>query len=261
MLFWVMQVNLDFLLKKYRVSDIDNSFLSSVYYTDRTVSTMEDAELLARDGVCHGVALFAGFQSSGRGRIASRSWRADVGSSLLTTVILDPKRVPFAVEKTPLAVGAAIALMLRDSFGVDATLSWPNDVLVGGKKISGVLCEFKRGALLCGVGINGLQVSFDGEYRREPVSLFQVTGERASAGELLSLFLGSLFKLLDGFDWLPFLSERLEGVGEVVRFLPGDPEVSSPIVGKLLGLDSRGGVKIEIDNGSFVSYLSGEFLP
>src|SRR5438067_3209676 len=99
--------------------------------------------------------IIAGEQFAGRGRNA-RQWSSPAGKGIYATTLL-----PLPVDKLPLvpfAIANIVASYLRDVFGLDARIKWPNDVLVGGRKIAGILIEARiqeeRAHLLIGMGIN-----------------------------------------------------------------------------------------------------------
>jgi BirA family biotin operon repressor/biotin-[acetyl-CoA-carboxylase] ligase len=128
-----------------------------------TGSTNADLADLARAGADGGSVLIADYQAAGRGR-QGRIWTAPPGSGIAMSVLLRPEGVP-ASRWTwlPLIAGLAVAEGLRRESGVPAVVKWPNDVLVGERKICGILAERvetpSRAACVVGMGINvGLSV-------------------------------------------------------------------------------------------------------
>jgi BirA family biotin operon repressor/biotin-[acetyl-CoA-carboxylase] ligase len=120
-------------------------------------STNDVAFDSARQGGADGLVVLAEHQKRGRGR-HGRTWQSPPGSNvLLSTVLIDaPKRL--AHEPVTIAAGAAVAEAVAAAAGVDARLKWPNDVLIDGAKVAGVLVEVKqvsaRRCIVVGVGIN-----------------------------------------------------------------------------------------------------------
>ncbi len=111
---------------------------ADVRWVDETGSTNNDALELARDGAPEGIVLVADHQTAGRGR-QGRSWVAPRGASLLTTVLLrPPARV---AEASTMAVSLAAAEAVDEIAGVRALLKWPNDLMVGDRKLAGILAE------------------------------------------------------------------------------------------------------------------------
>ncbi len=111
-----------------------------------TDSTNARARELATRGAPHGTLVTATEQSAGRGR-QGRTWSAPAGRALLCSIVIrDPPRL------LPLAAGVAVAELA----GADARIKWPNDVLVGGRKVAGILVEarLQEGWAVVGIGVN-----------------------------------------------------------------------------------------------------------
>ena len=126
---------------------------ASVRVVSSTGST--NADLLARGGP-EGQVLVAEEQTAGRGR-AGRTWVSAPGASLTFSVLLRPTSVqPAARGWLPLLTGVAVAAAVRSAAGVAAVLKWPNDVLVGDRKLAGMLAEQSpaEDAVVVGVGLN-----------------------------------------------------------------------------------------------------------
>jgi BirA family biotin operon repressor/biotin-[acetyl-CoA-carboxylase] ligase len=121
-----------------------------------TGSTNEDVLKLAAGGAPEGLVIAAEAQTAGKGRLG-RSWHAQPGSALTFSVLLRPDRVPPPARGwAPLLAGVATVRALQRETGVDAGLKWPNDVLVGGRKLAGILAEQSGDAIVVGIGINVL---------------------------------------------------------------------------------------------------------
>ena len=108
----------------------------------------------ARAGAAEGLVLVAESQTAGRGRLG-RSWSSPPRAALTCSVLLRPAGVPPPARAwLPLLTGIAVAAALRAEAGVAAGLKWPNDVLVGDRKIAGILAEVHGDAVVAGVGLN-----------------------------------------------------------------------------------------------------------
>lgn len=119
-----------------------------------TGSTNEDALALAQAGAAEGLVIAAEAQTAGRGR-QGRSWQSVPQEALTFSVLLRPDDVPQPARGwAPLLAGVAAATALRAVTGVDARLKWPNDILVGGGKLAGILAEQSGEAIVVGIGIN-----------------------------------------------------------------------------------------------------------
>ena len=127
---------------------------SRVEVAAETASTNADVLAAAAAGAPEGLVVVAEHQSAGRGR-AGRSWSAPPRSGLMFSVLLRP---PVATRphwgSLPLLTGVALVQALRRTAGVDAVLKWPNDVLVGERKLAGILAESSGDAVVVGIGLN-----------------------------------------------------------------------------------------------------------
>ncbi len=120
----------------------------------QTGSSNTDLLADARNGVPEGVVLAAESQTTGRGRMGRR-WVSPPGAALMFSVLLRPGAVPPASKGwVPLLAGVAVASALTAEASVAACLKWPNDVLVDGAKVAGILAEQAGDAIVVGTGIN-----------------------------------------------------------------------------------------------------------
>jgi BirA family biotin operon repressor/biotin-[acetyl-CoA-carboxylase] ligase len=170
---------------------------------DTIDSTNARALELARDEANDGVVLFTNEQTAGRGRLG-RSWQAAPGSSVLMSVILFP---PEHLSKPAiLTAWAAVAVcrLVKEVTNKEARIKWPNDVLLDGKKVAGILLE--RGgpdqrAVVTGIGVNCTQTPEDFEAAGLPDATSLL--EDAIAHPLPALVMGCLIRLLDQeYEWL-----------------------------------------------------------
>ena len=125
----------------------------------------------AREGV-PGDVFTADEQTAGRGRLDHR-WLSAPGANLMLSAVLDVADLPpEQVATLPLAVGLAVhAAIARFLPGGEIRLKWPNDVLVGGRKIAGILCERNGDGVIAGVGVNVNQTAFAPEIADRATSL------------------------------------------------------------------------------------------
>lgn len=131
-----------------------------------TASTNDDAKRLARDGAPEGTVVTAARQEGGRGRLG-RGWESPEGGAYFSAV-LRPNVTPMEVAPLALVVGIGIAEGLA-TLGVDVRLKWPNDVLLDGRKLVGILLEMSAEAdkvewVVAGAGINVRRPGAEGEF-------------------------------------------------------------------------------------------------
>jgi len=148
-----------------------------------TASTNDDARRAASMGAPHGASFLADTQTRGRGR-SGHAWHSPPGENLYLSVVLRPKVEPHALPPLALILGVCVARVVDEAIGgpARAGVKWPNDVLVDGKKIAGVLVETTlRGsridAVVSGIGLNVCASSFPDELAGRATSL-RVLGAR-----------------------------------------------------------------------------------
>ncbi len=129
-------------------------FWRSIAVSQLTGSTNADLLAQAASGAPEGSVIAAEAQTAGRGRMG-RSWLSPPGAALMFSVLLRPGAVPQARRGwVPLLAGVAVAAAVGAVSGLDARLKWPNDVLVGDRKLAGILAEQSADAIVVGAGIN-----------------------------------------------------------------------------------------------------------
>jgi BirA family transcriptional regulator, biotin operon repressor / biotin---[acetyl-CoA-carboxylase] ligase len=230
---------------------------------DRLGSSNDEAKTLARGGATHGTVVWARRQDAGHGR-RGRAWISPEGS-LAASFILRPDCMPFAAAQ----LGFVAALGLGDALAPHVPAlryKWPNDVLVDGSKISGILLESETGPagtlswIVVGIGVNIVDHPRDTEI--PATSLCAVGCRDIDAATLLGLLASSLLRwyetwLRDGFApvraaWLA----RAAGLGEAIAVrLPHET-----IGGRFAGLDEGGALILESDAGSR-RISAGEIFP
>lgn len=217
---------------------------------DTVDSTQSVAFALAERGAADRTVVVANQQLAGRGR-RGRSWRAPAGTSLLASIIVKP-RLPQALLPTlSLATAVATAETLRRVARVEARLKWPNDVLVAGKKIAGILLESRTAVraeaggsvqtgltalvTIIGIGINLGQREFPPDLAANATSIALETGRAPSRASMLTA-------LLEEFDAWRARLER-EGFGPVRE---GWRRLSDTL-GRRVTVDAVTGIAADLD--------------
>ena len=205
---------------------------------------MDEAAGLIVASPAHGTAITAELQSAGRGRNPGSRWSSETGANLLLTLMLRQDRTAAVPSTVPLRVGCALAEVAA-AWGLSPSIKWPNDLLIGARKLAGVLCTATRGWLLIGVGVNGNQRSFPPE-AGDATSLALCLGRSIDRARLERDVLAAMHRLLDADDWLDRLRGRLAGVGGPARV----EQAGEAIAGVLLGVDRNGALRLRTGSGS-----------
>jgi BirA family biotin operon repressor/biotin-[acetyl-CoA-carboxylase] ligase len=129
-----------------------------IHVFQETTSTNDVAALLARGGAREGAVVFAETQSKGRGRMG-RPWVSPAGKGLWFTVLLRPDMAPRGATQLTIAGATALSRAITLQTGLATEIKWPNDILIGGKKVAGILTEMRAELdhlqeVLLGIGIN-----------------------------------------------------------------------------------------------------------
>jgi BirA family biotin operon repressor/biotin-[acetyl-CoA-carboxylase] ligase len=164
-------------------------------FVDSTPSTQR----LLADAEAEGTTVVADHQTAGRGRLG-RAWEDVPGRSILMSVLLRPT-VPMPLwPELSLVAGEAVAAALRDA-GVAASLRHPNDVVVAGRKLVGVLAEASPGRVVLGIGVNVNQTAEElpRDTVKPPTSLRLELGREVERAPLLAAILFELERRYD--DW------------------------------------------------------------
>jgi BirA family transcriptional regulator, biotin operon repressor / biotin---[acetyl-CoA-carboxylase] ligase len=173
-------------------------------------STQAVAFALAERGAADGTVVVADSQRAGRGR-ESRRWHDEPGASLLCSILVRPRVPPAQWPLLSLVTGVAVAHALRRGAGVAARLKWPNDVVVEGRKLAGILLESRLAsppAVVIGIGINVGQERFPGELSGMATSIRLVTGRSADREALLPVLLEELTAWRDRLEHEGFAPVR-----------------------------------------------------
>ncbi len=189
---------------------------ASVFVKERTSSTMDDARALALRGCAEGTVVVAGFQQRGRGRAPGREWHSRPWQSLLATVVLDARVFTFPVSQLPLRAALALCLAVEE-WDARPEIKWPNDLLVEGRKLAGILCETCGGSALVGLGVNCAQKRFPRELAGSACSLVQVVGREVHPVSLLPRVLARMKETIQDDQWKDKVLARLAFPGDRER--------------------------------------------
>ncbi len=238
-------------------------------HLDETDSTNRVALELARAGAPHGATVVAEGQSAGRGRLG-RSFFSPPHLNLYTSIVLRPQldtaEAPTLIQTAAIAVAETVADVLGDSDAVE--IKWPNDVLLGGLKTSGILMELGAEAtrvafLVLGIGVN-LNVpreSFPDEFRALATSLFSHAGRRIDRVAFAQRLYHGLEEVLDahaahGFAALrPRFEARFRMAGRSIRIRDLD---GSETVGGCAGIDGDGALLLDGEDGRRRRVVAGD---
>ncbi|HVA24270.1 MAG TPA: biotin--[acetyl-CoA-carboxylase] ligase [Chloroflexota bacterium] len=250
------------------------SFGEPLHHYQRRESTQAVARQLADDGAPEGTVVIADEQTAGRGRLGN-SFSSPPGG-LYLSLVLRPSLPASQAPVVGLALGLAVAESVQALTGLEAVLKWPNDVLIGGRKLSGVLIDLATSGervrwAIAGVGVNVNVASFSGELRTTATSLFRELGHEigidALRAELLARFEGHYVELLANGP-RPLIERWAAApncLGRIVRISAGRPEPCLPreralegFEGVAEGLDRDGALLVRLRDGQLRRVIAAE---
>lgn len=171
----------DIITKEELSSLIDTKWAGqTVYYYDETDSTNLRAKQLGDEGAAHGTLVVADCQSAGRGR-RGRTWASPRGCSIYMSIMLKPEFSPEKASMLTLVMALSVSEGIKECTGLDVQIKWPNDIVLNGKKLVGILTEMSTeidyiNHVVIGSGINVNMEEFPEELRSKATSLRLETG-------------------------------------------------------------------------------------
>ncbi len=233
-----------------------------IFFHREIDSTNSELIRLARSGAPEGTVVTAESQTAGRGR-RGRRWHSPAGGGLWMSLLLRPPRSLPLPGGLSLAAGLACARAIQDRFGIVPELKWPNDLLVAGKKVGGILVEAGDGEGGCfaviGIGINLAIARFPDELRDTAVSLAAAgAGAREDLRRGILEHIYELYRLAVSAGSPAPLMEEYRSISATLgrRVLVLTP--SGDWAGLALDVNSRGELVVEGEDGVRRELNSGE---
>ena len=233
-------------------------------FLKETVSTNRDADAAGAAGEPEGLLVAADLQTAGRGRM-TRGWFSPDGANLCFSLLLRPDVAPHCAATLPLVIGLAVAEALAECEpSLQPEIKWPNDILVGGRKICGILCEMQPKGnaidyLVAGIGVNVNVTDFPPELCASATSIAIEIGKETPRGIILAAILNRFEPLYD--QWRAFGFKALAQQVNMLDALRGKPirmELSGkPVEGTACGIQPDGALLLRTAKGPTPVY-SGE---
>ena len=232
-----------------------------------TTSTNADAFRLADDGAEEGTAVIADAQSGGKGR-RGRVWSSPAGVNLYCSVVLRPAIMPHEAPQLTFLSAVAVARAIELTTILKPEIKWPNDLLLNGRKVAGLLNEMSAETdginfVILGIGINlnMTLAQFPADLRTPATSLLMEQGCPVNRAQFAAAMLGELDRLYADFlrhgfgpvrdEW----QQRCNANGREVIVSEGDVET---VRGMFHGIDGDGAMLVRLPDGTVERILSGD---
>lgn len=228
-------------------------------------STNTRAKQLAEAGAPDGTVVVAETQSAAKGR-RGRSWMAPAGTGVWFSLLLRPQIEPEHASMMTLVAAMAVEKGIRDTTALAGSIKWPNDVVVDGKKVCGILTEMSADMdcvnhVVVGIGINANICEFPEELKDKATSLYLVSGQVVKRAKLLNAVLLAWEEYYGRYLQTEDLSllekeynEKLAGLGGMVQVLA--PKGSYTGISR--GINHKGELLVEREDGTVTEVMSGE---
>ena len=239
-----------------------------IYIFNEVMSTNTIAKFLSMNGVGNGAVVISEKQTKARGR-SGKNWESPLGGVWLS-IILNPNVNHSKIPLITLATGVAVENTLKRIGVKNAEIKWPNDILIHGKKVCGILTEAITSfntieSVIIGVGIDAnISIeNFPEELRENMTTLNDENGEKVDENLLIKLFLEEFEKISEQFineEYETILKEWRKNSYTIGKIVEVHEPFSKPYDGYVLGISRDGSLVVEKIDGTLEKVISGECI-
>lgn len=240
-------------------------FAGDIYFYHEIGSTNDECKKLAEEGAKHGTLVVAEKQTKGKGR-RGRSWESPKGTGIWMTLLLRPDIEPYNSSGLTLVTAMAINKAVQEITGLDAKIKWPNDIVVNGKKVTGILTEMSAqpemiNYIVIGIGINVNTEEFPEDIAKTASSLKIESGKTIKRSSIIALF-GKYFeqyyaeyiKTQDMSLLIDEYNKELINVDRQIKVLAKE----NSYTGIAKGINRHGELIVETENKELKNVVAGE---
>ncbi len=246
---------------------VDNTawLARNLFFYEETGSTNEDIKLLAKEGAVNGTLVVADMQTAGRGR-RGRDWFSPKGESIYMSLLLRPKCMPNQASALTLVMALAVLEAIEEIAPGMGGIKWPNDIVINGKKVCGILTEMglkhnEIDYVVIGVGINVNQSSFAGEIAATATSIALECGTNMERAELIGRVLHYFEQEYAHFEKTYDLTGLVDRYNQYLLNKERQVRVLDPkgeYEGMALGINSQGELLVKCQSGEMIEVYAGE---
>jgi len=244
----------------------ENDFFGNkIYFYNEIDSTNNEAKKKAEDGATQGTLVITECQNSGRGR-RGKKWLSPSGSGIWMSFVLTPTIHPNGASMITLVAALSVVSALRNIKGLECNIKWPNDIVVNGKKICGILTEMSSeldavNYVIVGIGINVNNTNFDETIKEIASSIFLETGLTIKRSKVVADFASCFEKYYSRFlqtqDMSGLLDEYnglLINAGREVKI----NNINNQFIGNAIGINEKGELLVKKQDGNVEKIMAGE---
>lgn len=238
-----------------------------IHYFNEVDSTNEVAKYLAEDGAEEGTVVVAEIQNKGKGR-RGKTWISPPGG-IWMSIILRPEIPPHRASQLTLVTGVVVAKTIKEELNIDVGIKWPNDILIGNKKVSGILTEVnatmdKVNYLVVGIGIDmNVDVPMlPSDLQKGATSLKNELDTEINGALLVQKFLLNFENIYNDFkeDKFPDILNEWRAMSSTIGTSVEVRTRGKRVQGYAVGINKEGILVLEMEDGSLRKMISGECL-
>ena len=249
--------------------DLNTTYIAKNLYVYHEVSSTNTiAKFLSENGIENGSVIIAEKQSGGKGR-SGKSWQSPLGGIWLSIILnhdVDHSKIPLIT----LATGVAVAKTLEKIGIENAEIKWPNDIMINGKKVCGILTEavskfntVKNVIIGVGIDVNLNLKELPEELQNETTTIKNELGRKISENQLIKLFLEEFEEISELFnhqDYEMILKEWRKRSYSIGRMVEVRKPYHKNYDAYVIGISREGALVVEKTDGSFEKVMSGECI-
>lgn len=235
-----------------------------ILYFKEVDSTNQEIKRQAEQGAKEGLLVVAETQTAGKGR-RGHTWQSRAGDGIYMSVLLRPALSPREIPRLTLIAGLAVCRAVAACTGLSLAIKWPNDILLDGKKLCGILSEMhaemdKVYYAVVGIGINVNQEQFPDGLAEVAASCFFAGKRKYDRVQILRAVLEEMEKLYEAYILQENFAEFLQEYVPYCQTLKKEVIVygSVPFTGMAVGLNQEGELLVQKDTGEIVTVFAGE---
>lgn len=237
----------------------------SIFCYDEVTSTNTVAKQFAEEMKEEGLLVVSDKQTNGKGR-RGRVWESPKGTGIFMTILLRPQMKPIYASMLTLVAALALNDTIRDMTGLDAKIKWPNDIVVNGKKVCGILTELSAEVdyinyVVVGIGVNANTEDFPEELKDKASSLYLESGKRVNRATLIAHTMEALEQYYTIFLQTKDLSNLKEPYTKVLINKDREVQILSSdesFTGVARGITKEGHLIVEKDDKELIEVYAGE---
>lgn len=227
-------------------------------------STNDKLRILAKDGENEGTVVIANSQTDGKGRL-QREWISDKDKNIYMSMLIKPNIPPYVASGITQVVAISVVKALETIYNLDFSIKWPNDIILNGKKVCGILTEMdgeidKLNYIIIGIGVNVNQEIISEEIKDKATSLLIESKKNADRRQIIASILNEFEKNYNIFkvNGISTFVDKLKNYSALMNKRVKVSTSYKTIVGDVIDIDNEGYLVVRTETGEIKNIISGD---